>query len=366
MFLQEKVSDINKKLKTLTSISNIVIWGAGIHTCKLFEYTEIHFYNVKNIVDIDEKKHGKFYFGFTVQSPEEMSWSDVGAVVISVSGKESQIMDMLMNHLGFAGQVVTLYENSERTPFYLLYDEKIPAVQYFGDYYNWSDAYKECKGYEDTEILNTVINAVSKVVKGDAVWERDGYLFYEQKYVYCICAAILKCAVQNQNRGVRVLDIGGSLGSTYWQNKAYLSDVKNLEYIIAEQDHFADYGYQNLEDGVLRFIKSTDNWEEQGGYDIVLLSNSLQYISQYQDIISKIIVAHPHYIILDRIMIGNHMRIYKSSYPMMIFTEQQIRNFFEPEYKMVEWDTSSVPTNAYFMEETADSRYYVFECKNNI
>ena len=370
MFLQEKVYDINRRLKALNANSNIVIWGAGVHTCKLFEYTEILCYDVKSIVDIDEKKQENSYFGFIIQDPEKIAWDQAGAVVVSAPGKENQIIDMLLNRFKYTGRIVTLYEHNECTPFYLLYDEKIPAIRYWGNYETWDDAYNECKGYEDTEILSTVSNAVDKVIKGEAVWERDGYLFYEQKYVYCICASILKCALQNQNKGVRILDIGGALGSTYLQNKGYLSDVKNLEYIIAEQDHFVEYGHRNLEDGILKFIKSMDDWEKQEKFDIVLLSASLQYISQYQEVISKIITAQPHYIILDRIMVSDKMRIcketvpayiYESSYPLRIFTENQIKEFFEPDYRMIEHDVSSVPESSFFKDGRADSRYYVFE-----
>ncbi|MBD5489844.1 MAG: methyltransferase, TIGR04325 family [Lachnospiraceae bacterium] len=370
MFLAEKVCDINKRLKALKSVSNIVIWGAGVHTCKLFEYTDMLAYDVQGIVDMDEQKQGNSCFTFTVQSPEKVVWDYVGAVVISVSGHKTQIMDTLIKRFKFMGRIITLYEHNECTPFYMLYDEKTPAVRYFGDYDSWDEAYHDCKGYEDAEILSTVSNAVDKVIKGEAAWERDGYLFYKQKYVYRICATILKCAVQNQNKSVRILDIGGGLGSTYLQNRGYLSDIRNLEYIVAEQAHFADYGHRNMQDETLKFIKSTDDWEKQGKFDIILLSASLQYIAQYKEIIARIIAAQPHYIILDRIMVGNRMRIcketvpeyiYESSYPIRIFTEEQVEKFFEPDYRMIERDTSSVPENAYFTDGRADSRYYVYE-----
>ncbi len=109
----------------------------------------------------------------------------------------------------------------------------------WGDYTCWDEANRECKGYDDEVIIKKVIESVQKkycMVK--LFWERDGYLFYKEKNIYPICATILKCAIQNRNQGVRILDIGGSLGSTYFQNKNYLTDVKNLEYIIAEQKTF--------------------------------------------------------------------------------------------------------------------------------
>ena len=370
MFLQEKVTDINRRLKALKNISNIVIWGAGTHTCKLFEYTDILSYQVQSILDTDVQKQGNLYFGFTIQDPEEINWGDVEAVVISVFGKETQIINALVNQYGYTERIVTLYENNESTPFYFLFDEKVSAVRYFGNYCNWDEALNECNGYDDVKILNKVISAVDKVVNGDAVWERDGCLFYEHKYVYCICAPLLRCALRNQNRGVRILDIGGALGSTYFQNKEYLAEIKNLEYIVVEQDHFVDYGQHNLENGTLKFIKSLEHWEKLDKLDIILLSASLQYISQYQEVISKIMKAQPHYIILDRILVSDKMRIcretvpeciYEGSYPLRIFAENQIENFFVFDYKLIEQDIASVPENPYFVDGRAVSRFYVFE-----
>jgi len=211
MFLQEKVSDINRRMKVLESASNIMIWGAGKHTCKIFELTDVLSYSIKGIVDISEEKQGNPCFGFIVQNPHTVSWNDVGAVIISVPGQETQITEKLVGELRFSGNIVTLYEGNECTPFYLLYDKKVESIRFLGDYDSWRAAYDDCEGYESANILDTVSNAIGKVIRGEAVWERDGYLFYETKYNYCLCAAILRCALQNENKGVRILDIGGGI-----------------------------------------------------------------------------------------------------------------------------------------------------------
>lgn len=143
-----------------------------------------------------------------------------------------------------------------------------------------------------------------------------------------------------------------------------------MEYIIAEQDSFADYGHQNLENQVLKFIGSKQSYSELGKIDIIFMSGSLQYISKYKEIISKIIETGSNYIILDRILISNRTRIckeivpkeiYDSSYPVRIFTEKEIQNFFESSYRMIEKDISSVPEEVYFIDGKAESKYYVFE-----
>lgn len=51
MFLQEKIQDINRRLKELRKTHNIIIWGAGRHTVKLFELTDMLSYDIKNIID---------------------------------------------------------------------------------------------------------------------------------------------------------------------------------------------------------------------------------------------------------------------------------------------------------------------------
>lgn len=372
MFVQEKIKEINGRLKALENTSRIVVWGAGVHTCKLFEKTELLSYSIRYVADADDAKQGLRYFGFTIKKPEEVVWENIEAVVISAPGKEKQITEMLVNKFDFRGGIISFYENDRCTPFYRLYDEQIPEVRYIGDYSSWDSVSNECMGYDDSAILDKVINSTKKVLDGDAVWERDSYLFYEQKYDYSICAAILRCAVQNNNQSVRILDIGGALGSAYFQNREYLKDVK-LEYVIAEQDSFAEYGHRNLENGILKFIKSTENYDAYGKFDIILMSASLQYIPNYKEIISKINVAKPHYIILDRILVSDRRRIckeevpeeiYKSSYPVMIYTEKEIMEFFGAEYKLIEKDISSVPEVAYFENGKADSRYYVFVMRN--
>ncbi|MCH5256109.1 MAG: hypothetical protein J1D87_02405 [Lachnospiraceae bacterium] len=148
MLLQEKIDDINKRLKSLENVSNIVIWGAGMHTCKLFEKTELLSYKIKSVVDMDEKKQASFFFGFTIKSPEKITWSEVDAIVISVPNREKQIIEMLPKiGEGFSGNIITLYDDNENTPFYQLAD-KVSEDKYSGNY----DSYvKELKSRLDVK-----------------------------------------------------------------------------------------------------------------------------------------------------------------------------------------------------------------------
>lgn len=57
--------------------------------------------------------------------------------------------------------------------------------------------------------------------------------------------------------------------------------------------------------------------------------------------------------------------IYKSSYPVIIFSEEELIDLVTSDYEMIEKDGSSVPENAYFLDENAESRFYVFQRKNH-
>ncbi len=370
MFVQDKVQEINEKLLVLKDVTNIVIWGAGVHTAKLFEKTNLFKYHIEYIVDMDKQKQGNTYFGFNIKNPDDIEWCSVKAVVISVPGKAEQIANLLTNEFKCSGKIVSLYEKKNDTPFYKLYDKGTMPIVYEGDYKNWNEAALECSGYGDKNILTKVADSINKVILGEAVWERDSSVFFEQKFVYRICASILRCAIQNDNKGVNVLDIGGSLGSTYFQNAKYLAEVNNLHYVVAEQVNFAEYGHKNLENEVLKFVNSEVDYNCFGKWDIVLMSASLQYIYPYKKVVSKVLDAKPHYIILDRVLVGNRKRICKqivparicsSSYPVIVFDESTIYQLFESDYKMLETDLSSVPEEAYFEDDIANSRYYVFE-----
>ena len=90
MFLQEKINEINEKLKVLEDKADIAVWGAGVHTCKLFEKTELLTYCVKYIVDMDDAKKGIRYFGFTINKPDEVVWDKT----VMLYGREIVIFSM--------------------------------------------------------------------------------------------------------------------------------------------------------------------------------------------------------------------------------------------------------------------------------
>ena len=56
------------------------------------------------------------------------------------------------------------------------------------------------------------------------VYERDSVLFDTIRYSWPLLSDLLRAASEDQNH-LSVLDFGGSLGSSYYQNRVFLSHL---------------------------------------------------------------------------------------------------------------------------------------------
>ena len=102
-------------------------------------------------------------------------------------------------------------------------------IEWRGNYASWQEASKNSGGYDAENILNQCQNALLKVKKGEAVYERDGFVFNEIQYSWAVLALLQRAAIENKG-ALCVVDFGGSLGSSYFQNKAFLEPIKDLKW----------------------------------------------------------------------------------------------------------------------------------------
>ena len=133
-----------------------------------------------------------------------------------------------------------------------IFPKKPNAGMWSGNYTTWKNAKENCSGYDAANILEKCKKALLKVKNGEAVYERDSVVFDKIQYSWGLLVGLQKAAIKSNNK-LCVLDFGGSLGSTYYQNKAMLSGLKKLEWCIVEQAHFVDCGNQNFENEQLKF-----------------------------------------------------------------------------------------------------------------
>ncbi|MGI8584332.1 MAG: methyltransferase, TIGR04325 family [Chitinophagaceae bacterium] len=224
-------------------------------------------------------------------------------------------------------------------------------IAWTGNYSSWQQAKEHTTGYDDKEILEKCKNALLKVKNGEAKYERDSVLFDEIEYSWPLLAALQRCALENNNT-LCVLDFGGSLGSTYFQNKSFLSGVK-VSWNIVEQKIFVETGKKFFEDETLKFFYTIEESLQHQQPNVIILSSVLQYLPGPYDFIQKLLMYNFSHIILDRTGFEKkHGRdvltvqnvpalIYKASYPCWFFNEQKLINAFAAKYDVVSGSADS-------------------------
>ena len=218
------------------------------------------------------------------------------------------------------------------------------------EYKNWEEALKASKGYNDDVIIGKVYEAALQVVNGKASFERDGAIFKNKEYCYEILSSFLYY-INNQKK-IKVADIGGSLGSMYFQYKEILEEkTETLCWEIFEQENFVKKGNQSFRDKNLIFselknIKNNDN------YDIAIFGSVLNYLKDYTKTFKEfckisncVIVDRTSFDVEKKIRIQKIKKFpYASSYPHIIFPKKELLTILnENNFKIIfEWSSISV------------------------
>lgn len=220
---------------------------------------------------------------------------------------------------------------------YSAYIESRRKYGYFGQYGSWAEAKSQCSGYDSDIIIEKVKDSALKVKNGQAAYERDSVIFGKIEYSWPLLAALLWIA-SKKNNFLNVLDFGGSLGTSYFQNKHFLDHIK-MNWGIVEQEKFVDYGKKLFEDERLHFYKTVEEYTSRQKPDIVLMSSSIQYIEEPFKELSNIISHKPPFILFDTTPFMKTKediitiqkvppKIYDASYPVWIFSKDKFISFF--------------------------------------
>lgn len=213
-----------------------------------------------------------------------------------------------------------------------------------GGYDSWSEAASYVAGYDCDAIFKKACESALAVKRGEAAYDRDTVLFYEQKANYPL---MMWLTIIAKNDGLdNIIDLGGAMGSTYFQNRQYLEMMGlDLMWYIKEQPHFVEFGKQELETKQLHFIYDWD--EVVNGKNVLICSSVLQFIDNWKEFIQQAIDAtNPTYIIIERTPVGEKERIwiekvsepiYNASYVQRIIKEEDLCGYFQTYQLMDEW-----------------------------
>lgn len=217
---------------------------------------------------------------------------------------------------------------------------------YSGPYKTWKAAQRKSVGYNHKQIIGKVRESALKAKNSKTQFEIDSLIF--QKPYRDIHFKKILLNLAKKNNSIKILDFGGSLGSSYYRYKDILSSQKKIKWSIIEQNAFVKIGKKEFQDKKLNFYYSFEEFikkNKKQQIDIFLLSSSLQYIRDYKKIINKVHRLKPDYLIIlktpmnktenDSIYIEKVPKnIYGSSYPSWVFSKKKLINFFS-NYKLV-------------------------------
>ena len=221
-------------------------------------------------------------------------------------------------------------------------------ITFEGPFATWAEAAKHSSGYDGAQILQRVIAATLKVKNGEAVFERDSVLFDEIQYAWPVTAGLLWAAARESGR-LSVLDFGGSLGSSYFQNRKFLEGLQSVRWSVVEQAHFVEAGREHIQDERLVFYPTIAECVAVEKPNVVLLSSVLQYLEDPYSVLDELVRSGAEIILVDRTSFHDDENdfvavqnvgeaIYPASYPLWIFSKNNFMNHSSESFDLVtEW-----------------------------
>lgn len=224
----------------------------------------------------------------------------------------------------------------------LFKDKKLKNFE--GNFPTWVEAKNNSGGYDAENILRNCKESLMKVKQGEDYFERDSVLFETPQYAWPVLVSLQHIALAH-NGILNIIDFGGSLGSTYFNSKKFINNLKSVSWTIVEQERFVECGKEDFSSSELSFEYTLDDAIEKNGNQCLIMSGVLQYLENPLTFIDKLLEKKFEYIIIDRTsFIDDKMRltvqnvtanIYAASYPAWFFNEKEFLNRFTKNYDLM-------------------------------
>lgn len=216
-------------------------------------------------------------------------------------------------------------------------NEVVPM--FAGDFPSWESAAAECDGYDSGAIFEKTKVAALAVRDGHAAFERDSVLFDRLECRWEALTAILWQAARDRG-DLRVLDFGGSLGSVYFQSRAYLADLPVVKWGVVEQEHYVEFGNRELAADSLHFFSRIDQCVDKIQPNVAFFGAVLQYLQFPLSILEMVLSLRIPSVVFDRLAVLDQPEdrltiqrvseeIYRASYPSWFFSESRFLRFMD-------------------------------------
>jgi putative methyltransferase (TIGR04325 family) len=239
----------------------------------------------------------------------------------------------------------------------------------------WKEAKEASTGYDTDLILEKIRDSMSKVKNGEAVYERDSVLFDKIRYSWPLLAGILWVASQKANR-LNLVDFGGSLGSTYYQNRRFLSHLIEMHWSIVEQRKFVECGKRDFENEHLKFYDDLDECFREQRPDAILFSSVIQYLENPYALLEKARSLGFEFIFFDRTPFLERgpdritvqrvpPAIYEASYPAWFFDQGKFVEFFSRDYELIA-EFEALAGTIWLGKDRATDKGYIFRKRRDV
>lgn len=229
-----------------------------------------------------------------------------------------------------------------------------------GDYRSFSEAQQKATGYDAQPILEKIISTTKKVRDKEIAYERDGIEYDTVKMNFNLLNSLLLVASRN-NGNLNVLDFGGSLGTTYFQNLPFLDGLNSLTWNIVEQPNYVVAGKEHFETDQLRFYENIASCMKEQKPNIIIFCGVLQYIDDTYELLHTVKESGIPYLLLDfvgysgrdtdRITVQHVPPVFygvDASYACRFFAKEKINRWLAQYYSM-QYEFISEP-DTYYIE----------------
>ena len=210
---------------------------------------------------------------------------------------------------------------------------------------SWDEIVTKYGSYSNDNIVNSCINSLLKVKNNEYPYERDSVVFNKIEYCWPLVSFLLMIGSEN-NSQINVIDFGGSLGSSYFQNRQIFKYVKKVSWAVVEQKKFVENGNELFADQSLSFFYDLSSALQKTNSKSIIISSAIQYIENFEELIRQIINCDFSWIFIDRTGFSNQndlkrltiqkvpKQIYEAVYPCWFFNYEKFVELFAEKYDL--------------------------------
>jgi putative methyltransferase (TIGR04325 family) len=222
-------------------------------------------------------------------------------------------------------------------------------------YDTWKSAAEFSGSYENPSIVGKVRRATLDQVENKVKFSMDGFGMDKIHYSWPVTASLM--CIQNIDNRISVLDIGGGLGTLYFQNIRFVEISGGVfEVCVLEQDKYCRVADEVLSHYPIKFVRNLQELDPNFHPNIIHFGSSIPYIENINEIILEVLTLNPQYILIDRTPMSSlDYDIYsieyppphlygKISYPLRILSQKNFFNKYFKDYEVIEeWDSLHQP-----------------------